>query len=822
MQEYVMEERIESLIVEMTLDEKISMLAGVDFWCTGAVERLGIPPLKMTDGPYGTRTMSTSGPTRLLPGTCYPVGVALASTWNTGIVNRVGEAIGDETREKGMTVLLGPCMNIQRSPLGGRNFESYSEDPYLSSRMVVAMFKGIQSRQVGACVKHYALNNSEYQRLTISSEVQERAMREIYLPSFETAVKEAGTWAVMSSYNKVNGAWASENSYLLNDILRAEWGFDGVVISDWGAVHSTVPAALAGLDIEMPGPPRFYGDSLLEAVKTGRVSEDVIDDKVRRVLKFMVRTGILDEDRVAAGGNYDRPEYRRLAREAADEAIILLKNSENILPLDKSSLKSIAIIGPNAAQARVTGGGSSQVKPYYTVSPLEGIRDLCGSSVKIVHEPGCFINRYTPAFDSDFFMTDGTENENGLTAHFFGSTDLTGEPFLIETDTELSSMWISPEDPLSCRWTGTFTALDSGVYKFGIITDDFARVYIGEKLVIDKDFTDSEFMSGKPAKEMTGEFDAGAGEIHPIVIDYRVNPQRRGMLRRFRLGCEPPVPLYLMERAVKAASDADIALVFVGTSDEWETEGFDREDMELPGRQAELVERVAAAGTRTVVVLNNGSPLEMYRWVDKVAAVVEAWFSGQECGSAIAGVLFGKTNPSGKLPVTLPVRLEDNPAFENYPGEFGKVHYGEDIFVGYRYYDNKLVEPQFPFGHGLSYTTFEYINCRVDPQVLIANQKLDVEVDIANTGNRPGKETVQLYIRDIESTVPRPPKELKGFDKVYLEPGETGTVRFTLDMRGLSFYDPESKNWVAEPGEFEVLVGSSSRDIRASALISYR
>lgn len=817
-----MEDRIAGLIGEMTLEEKISVLAGVDFWCTGAVERIGIPSLKMTDGPHGTRTMSTSGPTRLLPGTCYPVGIALASTWNTDLVNRVGEAIGDEARAKGMSVLLGPCVNIHRSPLGGRNFESYSEDPYLSSRMAVAIIKGIQSRQVGACVKHFALNNSEYQRLTISSEVQERAMREIYLPSFEAAVEEAGTWAVMSSYNKVNGAWASENPNLLDDILRQEWGFDGVVISDWGAVHSIVPSALAGLDIKMPGPPRFYGDSLLEAVKTGRISGDVIDDKVRRILNFMVRTGILDGDRVAAGGNYDKPEYRHLAREAADEAIVLLKNNDNILPLDKNKLKSIAVIGPNAAQARVTGGGSSQVKPYYTVSPLEGIRELCASSMAIVHEPGCLINRYTPAFDFDFFTTDGTAGENGLTAHFFGTPDLAGEPFFVSTDTELSAMWISPEDPLSCRWTGTFIAPVSGVYKFGVITGDFARVYIGGNLVIEGDSTDSEFMSGRPAVETTGEFEARAGGTYPVVIEYLVNPARQGLLRRFRFGCEPPVPHDLMERAVKAASDADVAVVFIGTFDEWETEGFDREDMELPGRQAELVERVAAACPRTVVVLNNGAPLAMKPWVDKVDAVVEAWFPGQECGNTVAAVLFGEMNPSGKLPVTLPVRLEDNPAFISYPGEFGKVHYSEGIFVGYRYYDMKLVEPLFPFGHGLSYTTFEYGNCRVNSAVLAEGQQLDVDIDVTNTGNRAGMETVQLYIRDVESTVLRPPQELKGFAKVCLEPGEKRTISFELDMRSFSFYDPESKSWVVEPGEFEVLVGSSSRDIRASAVIGYR
>jgi beta-glucosidase len=552
------------------------------------------------------------------------------------------------------------------------------------------------------------------------------------------------------------------------------------------------------------------------------VSENIIDDKVRRILRLMERTGILDKNRTHIGGEYDKQEYRQLAREAADEAIVLLKNDNDILPLDRRNLKSIVIIGPNAAQARITGGGSSQVKPYYSVAPLDGIRHFCGSSPEIIYEPGCFIHKNTPAFSPEYFTTDDADRQQGLTAHYFSSTDLSGEPFLVETDTELSSMWISPEDPMSCRWTGNFIAPNAGIYRFGVITQDFARVYINGELVINKKATTSDFTMDMRSTEATGEFGASAGEVYPVVIEYLMNPEKKGILRRFRLGCEPPLPADVMERAVKAAAGADVAVVFVGTSEEWETEGFDREDMELPGRQSELVEKVAAANPRTVVVLNNGAPVTMYQWVDKVAAIVEAWFPGQECGNAVAGILFGEINPSGKLPLTMPVRLEDNPAFINYPGEFGSILYGEGIFVGYRYYDKKLIEPLFPFGHGLSYTTFAYSSCRVSPSELSENQLLNIELEVTNTGNRFGKETVQLYIHDIESTVSRPPKELKGFTKVYLEPGETRTVSFRLDMRSLSFYDPENKRWLAEPGEFEILIGSSSRDVRTSAVFNLK
>jgi beta-glucosidase len=664
-----MDKRIESLIKQMTLEEKVALVAGVDFWNTHAIERLGIPAIKVTDGPHGARTMDNADPKRTIPATCFPTAVGMAATWNTDLINRVGAALGEETRARGCAVLLGPCVNIHRSPLGGRNFESYSEDPYLSSQMTVAIIKGIQSKKVSACVKHFALNNSEYQRMTISSDVDERTKREIYFPSFEKAIKEAGAWSAMCSYNKVDGTFASENHRLLTELLKDEWGFEGLVMSDWYATHSTAPAANAGLDLEMPGPARFFGEALVKAVKEGEVAEKTIDDKVRRILWVMVSTGALEKNIDDAEKNKEFPAHGKLAREVAEEAIVLLKNDSHLLPLDKNKIKTIAVIGPNATTAVIQGGGSAYVTPYYKVAPLDALKNLGGDKVQIIYEQGC-----------------------GETA----SADL-------------------------------------------------------------------------------------------------------------------------LERAVKAAAGADVAIVFVGTNEKLESEGFDRKDMNLPPGQDELVSRVAKANPKTIIVLNNGSPLAM-PWIDSVPAVVEAFFAGQECGNAVANVLFGLVNPSGKLPDTFPRRYEDNPAFPYYPGENDKVVYGEGIFVGYRHYDAKNVEPLFPFGHGLSYTSFEYGNLKVSPAE--TKDKIKVSLDVTNMGKVAGKEVMQVYVSDIACSVPRPPKELKAFKMVALGPGEKKKVEFTLTKQALSFYDVKLKDWVAELGDFEILVGSSSRDIRAKGKVT--
>ncbi len=813
---------IERLLHNLTLEEKVAMTAGADYWHTHAVPRLGIPAIKMTDGPHGARTVADDGST--IKGNCYPTGSALAATWDIDLVNRVGTAIGREAREKGCSILLGPCVNIQRSPLAGRNFESYSEDPYLSSRMTIAHIRGVQSQNVATCVKHYACNNSEFRRFTISSEVPERALREIYLPSFEAAVKEAGSLSMMSSYNRVNGEYSSESPLLLTQLARKEWGLEGPVISDWFGTYSTAAPANAGLDMEMPGPGRFFGGALLAAVREGKVSEDCLNEKVRRLLTVMARLGVLQRARQPLKTISDTPRRRILARKALGEAIVLLKNAGGILPLNMRRTKTIAVIGPNADNPCIEGGGSSRVRPYYVVSLLQAVRERYGKDVRVIYEPGCLINRYTKSIDPDDFTIPG-DNEQGLLGEYYTTGDLSGEPFLTRVDWQFTFAFVTQVGGVaasdlgrtrSARWRGRFTAKASGVQTVGVMTDGLFRVYIDGKLLLDA-WEPHLTERGDDRQERTAKFRAAKSRSYEVRVEYRANPASRSAMPRFRLSCEPPAPTRLVERAVKAAAAAEVAILVVGVNDDWESEGFDRVDMELPGRQNELIEKVAAVNPRTVVVLNNGSPLAIDRWLDKVPGVVEGWLGGQEVGYAVADVLFGDVNPSGRLPTTFPVRLEDNPAYVNYPGEYGKVLYGEGIFVGYRYYDMKKVQPLFPFGYGLSYTAFRYDNLRLDRIAGTEEDSVTVNIDVTNTGRRAGAEVVQVYVHDVESRLARPPQELKGFARVFLRRGETKTVAIKLDRRSFACWDPDSQAWVVEPGEFEIRVGGSSRDIRATA-----
>jgi len=806
-----MTDRIDELLGRMSLEEKVSMLAGSDIWHGTGVPRLGIPPIKMTDGPCGARGgRSDSGTTAA----CFPCGTALAATWNPELVERVGVALAEEARTKGAQVLLAPTVNIHRSPLAGRNFECYSEDPHLTARIAVAYIRGVQSRNVGACIKHFVCNDSEFERNTISSQVGERALREIYLAPFEVAVKEAKPWSVMAAYNRVNGTYASENLRLLEDILRREWGFEGLVVSDWYGTRSTAAAAEAGLDLEMPGPPRHRGEKLLDAVKAGAVSESSLDAAVRRLLDLTLRSGLLDRPEEPAEESIDRPEHRRLAREAAAEAIVLLKNESELLPLDRRKLRTLAVIGPSADAAHVQGGGSAGVPPHYSVTPLEGIRAGCGDQVAVRYERGCTNHKVLPVVDARLVPS-------GFEVEYFDNPDLSGDPALTQHSRRIDLIWegrIEPKlDPEihSVRFTGTFTPIENGAYTLSLTSAGRSRLFIDGIELIDNwtQQTRGDSYFGAGTVEVKAQLEMREGEEREIRIEYcRSNPFIAGI----RVGALLPVPDDLIDRAAAAAAEADAAVVVVGLDDQWEGEGGDRLDMELPGRQAELVERVAAANPDTVVVVNAGSPVAM-DWLDRVPSVLEVWYPGQELGNALAEVLFGEVNPSGKLPTTFPKRLEDNPAYLNYPGENGEVLYGEGIFVGYRYYDRKRIEPRFAFGHGLSYTRFHYGELVLDRDKMEMDGELEVSVDVTNSGERAGSEVVQLYLSDLECSLARPDQELEAFEKVALEPGETQTVRFTLARTALSFYDPAREGWVAEPGQFEVRVGSSSRDIRARA-----
>jgi beta-glucosidase len=797
-------DRIRELISQMTLEEKISLLAGVDWWRSMPIPRLGIPSFKVSDGPIGARGVDfETGPTS----DCFPCGTALAATWNPALIERVGQTLAEDTRDKGAHMLLAPTVNIHRSPLAGRNFECYSEDPYLTAQMAIAYIQGLQSKGVGACIKHFVCNDSEVERRSMSSEVAERPLRELYLRPFQIAIREAKPWAVMSSYNRINGTYACENP-LLVDVLKGEWGFDGLVMSDWFGTYGPDIVA-GGLDLEMPGPTRWMGQYALDAVQQGRVSEAAIDDKLYRLLLTMQRTGALDQPELQAETSHNRPAHRQVARQAATEAVVLLKNERAVLPLDASQIGSIAVIGAPARWPAERGGGSTRVNPHYVITPLDAIRGKAGA--KVEYAIGCNIHKMPLRLDAKWL-------EGGIAAQYYPNKLLQGQPVSSETLDQTEVFWLIETTPrnvqlndFSGRFTSAFRVPESATYEMSLSCVGQGRLFVDGKQIIN--LWDEDTPTERENHHARCRLELSADRPHPVVVEYasEITLTRQ----HFRIGCQTIAPPDAMQQAVDLAARSDVALVFAGLTGEWESEGFDRVNMDLPGEQKELIERVAAANPNTVVVLNAGSPLQM-DWLDRAAAVVQAWYLGQETGSAVADVLFGDANPSGRLPTTFPKRLQDNPAYINYPGENGKVYYGEGLFVGYRYYDKKQVEPLFPFGHGLSYTTFAYSHLALSAAGLHPGETLRVQVDVRNTGQRAGKETVQLYVRDVQARLVRPEKELRAFAQVELEPGEVKTVAFTLDQEALSYYDPAEQGWVAEPGEFEVLVGSSSRDIRLS------
>lgn len=814
----IVQQRVEALAAQLTLKEKVALLSGKDIWNTVPIERLNIPSVVMTDGPHGVRAADPHAGRTLGTTTAFPTGISMSASWNPDLVEKVGEALGEETRGMNCDILLGPCVNIVRHPLGGRNFETYSEDPYLAGRIGVAYVKGVQSKGVGTSLKHYALNNYEIERFRASTRVDERTMREIYLPAFETIVKETQPWTVMCSYNRINGIYAGENDYLLNKILRDEWGFEGAVISDWSATHTVFESVQNGLDLEMPGPARYF--RLLEdAVNNWQVDPKSVEKAVRRVLGLVVRSGRLDG--ALPKGAVNTPEHQALARHLAEEAITLLKNEGGILPLEQGKISQLALIGPNAAEAAIEGGGSSRVEPPYKISPLDGVKSRLGEQVEIRHEPGCD-NVDEPVAISKAWLVDDAGNP-GMRAAFYATADLSGDPAFVQ-DGNASEFWfhtgwseIGPSLK-GIRWSGSLRVPADADYQFVLYNSGAAQVFLDGEQVLSHDANErsapaSAFAIPEGVKAVKK---LQAGRSYDLRVELvrhhteEVIAYRLGMGLHFPEGLDPR-----LAQAVDAAQSADVAIVFAGYPDGFETEGTDRPHMRLPGGQNELIEAVASVNQRTVVVLNVGAPIEM-PWVDKVAAIVLAYYPGLENGNAVAKVLLGEVNPSGKLPITLPRRLQDSPAFINasYPG-CREVNYGEGIFVGYRYFDKVELEPLFPFGHGLSYTRFEYSDLKL-PEKVSAGQPVEVSVVVKNVGQRAGQEVAQLYVTDPQSSMPRPPRELKRFAKVALQPGESKVLQFSLDQRALAFYDPNAKAWVAEPGVFEVQVGGSSRHIGAT------
>lgn len=815
--------RIESLLQQLTTAEKVAMCAGSGMWHSTGVPRLGIPPIKVTDGPNGARGESRGG----LSAACFPVGSALAATWNPRLIEQVGRALGQEAKSKGAQVLLGPTVNLHRSPLGGRHFEGYSEDPHLTSRIAVAFVRGVQAEGVGACIKHYICNESEFERMTISSEVSQRALREIYMPPFEAAVKEAGVWSIMSSYNRINERYASCHDELLNQVLKREWGFDGCVISDWFARCDEGADEFCGLDLEMPGPARVMGKRLLRAVESGQVSDDALNDKVRRLLRLTIRTGRMDSPEQQPEVSDDRPEHRQLARRAAVESMVLIKN-DGVLPFAPASLKKLAVIGPNAAVGMIQGGGSSGVKPHYESHPLAALTDRLKPQVEVLHATGGSIARYVPAIDKQQLRPTSGESRPGLTLEFWNGREFEGPSLESRVVGRCRGIWhgrfsdaIDPDD-FCVRYSASYTPLDTGVHSFGLVTSGGARLFIDDDLVIDSWAIDESGVAyfGQLLPELRGQRSLDAGVALNLRVEFRTRQSRGLGQPSVRFGVQPPIDHDPIVRAVDTAAEADAVVLVVGSSAEYETEGRDRDDMELPGHQVELIEKVVAANPNTAVVLNCGSPVSL-DWLASVPALLQVWFPGQEFGEALADVLLGDVDPSGRLPTTWPVRLEDTPSFATYPGSDGKVEYAEDVMVGYRWYDAHDIAPRAAFGHGLSYTTFEYGTLQL-PAVLQGSADLEVSLDITNTGERTGTEVVQLYLGAAGRSRPSAVRELQAFRKIELDPGDTCRVDFRLERRALSHWDPEACAWVAEAGGYEVHVGASSRDIRQRAAFELR
>jgi len=655
-----LEKRVEDLLERLTLPEKFRLTAGKKWWYTKPIRRLGIKSFAMHDGPHGVRS-DREGKIKT---TYFPSTICRAATWNVGLSEDFGIAIAQEIRDVGAHMLLAPSINIQRTPMCGRTFEYQSEDPYLNKQLAVAVVTGIQSQSVAACIKHFICNNQETNRFTSSSEVSERALQEIYYPAFKAAVQEADAWSIMSCYNKVNGIYGSENEHLLREVLMGEWGFRGFVVSDWGAASRTTSAEScvnAGLTLEMPTASKYNIFILAQAYIEGKFTEKALNDNMRRLLRVMFLVGLFDDENALLKGSRNTPEHQALAREIAEEGIVLLKNKGKILPLDMKKVKKIAVIGPTAMKKTSLGGGSSSNFPPYEIKPIVGINEKCKEKVEIIESP----------------------------------------------------------------------------------------------------------------------------------------------------------------------SEADITVIFAGLRHQegMDREGEDKVSFHLPVDQIELIRNTIEKNPNTVVVLTGGSPVSMVDWIDNVPAVVQAWYGGMEAGNAIANILFGDVNPSGKLPITFPKTLSDSPAHASertFPGDENlQVFYDEGIFVGYRHFDTKNIEPLFPFGHGLSYTTFNYENLNLSKSEIAGDEKFNVTVDITNTGDKSGAEIIQLYIRDVESSVERPLKELKGFKKIKLKPNEKQTIKFELTKEDLSFFDENNNCWKAEKGLFNILIGSSSRDIRLQKEFEY-
>jgi len=792
------ENRVDAILAKMTLEEKISLIGGTKTFYIQAIPRLGLPALRMSDGPLGVHDY---GPT-----TAYPAPIALAASWDTDLARRVGVSMGRDARARGVNFILAPGMNIYRAPMNGRNFEYLGEDPYLASRIAVGLVEGIQSQGVIATAKHFVANNEENGRLDHSSEVDERTLREIYLPAFEASVREGHVGALMDAYNLVNGVHMTENEHLNVDVAKKDWGFDGIIMSDWGATHDGIAAANGGLDLEMPSGAYMNAATLLPAIQKGLVSEATIDDKVRRILRKAIQFGFYDRPQTEPFIPLYSQEGRKIALEEARSGMVLLKNENHFLPFDKDKIKTLAVFGPDAYPAVVGGGGSSLTKPFNDVSFLEGIGNYLGPKKRVLTvmqtpDAGAIANA------TQFTTSPG--GSPGLTAEYFNNEDLKGAAALTRTDERVDFEWgdgsyaaNGPVDHFSARWTGYFVPPKEDDYTFYVSADDGARLYIdGEHVVEDWQ------RHGETLDSYSMHLEAG--KPYKVRLEYFENVGTATVRFGVAAASQP-----LDAETSEVARMADAVIVCVGFDPSTESEGSDR-TFRLPGGQDALIEQLAAINKNVVVVLTAGGNVDMTRWIEKVPALLHAWYPGQEGGTALAQVLFGDYSPSGKLPASFERRWQDSAAYGSYAPEPGtkQIDYKEGIFLGYRDFDRSAVKPLFPFGFGLSYTTFQYSNLTVTPASGDLSSPVTVSFDIKNTGSREGAEVAQIYVGDAHASVPRPVKELKGFAKVPLRPGETRRVSLQLNHRAFSFFDVAKDDWKAEAGEFAILVGASSAQI---------
>jgi len=796
------EQRVDAMVAKLTLEQKLELIGGLHDMFIRAEPSAGFPMLKMSDGPEGVRTWG--------PDTAYAGGIALAATWNPRLAAAMGESIGQDARARGVHFLLGPGVNIYRAPMNGRNFEYFGEDPWLSGQTAAAYIRGVQSQGVVATVKHFAANNQEYDRHNVSSNMDERTLREIYLPAFEAAVRDGHAAAVMNSYNLLNGVHATQNTHLNNDVLKGEWKFDGILMSDWDATYSAVGAANGGLDLEMPSGKFMNPKNLLPAVKSGQVSEATIDEKVRRIFRTAIRFGFLDRDQMDTAVPRFSQHGREIALQEALESITLLKNGGNLLPLDTNNLRTLAVLGPDAWPAEPGAGGSSHVDAYAPVSIMTGLSDALAGKVKVLYAAGLPTTEDLMQ-QTEFYVSSGTPDnpESNVRIETFDNPTFSGAPAISaarRVDTFHSEEWTpAAKQRRSLRYVAKYMPGKTESYLFlsGAGGSDAYKLIVDGKTVIDQ--TSRE---GQAPRYV--ELPLTAGKAVSIELDYWPD----AAYPRIGLGIRGVDELVTPE-AKKIAAMADAAVVAVGFDPTSESEGFDR-TYELPFGQDELIKAVSDANPHTIVTITAGGSVDMHRWLDGVPALLHNWYPGQEGGRALASILTGQRAPEGHLPVSFERAWDENPVHDSYypasvsKGQTPHVTYKEGVFLGYRYYTTYDKKPLFPFGFGLSYTTFSFSNLKVSPDQPSADGPITVTFDVSNTGQRAGATVAQVYIGDSSAKVKRPMKELKGFEKVRLGPGDTHHVSVTLDRRSLAYWSEEKNGWQVDPGQFEIFVGDSS------------